>query len=238
LSGQLNHAEEPIESRVQEISEIRDLLELIAEITSNLFELSTKIRKATPRDRYLRAATALPELETQYAYWDRAHVENKFPKLSSLPKGEENWLANRLSRGITWRRQYLRYCKDHASQISTIRKPSKDALPMSVQQVPDASEPGFKMHLLSVDVAPPPSTTTLTTPSTFVEENAATGVNNNEEQEVDEDLAPSIQATSVGTVDGEAPAIVRLENLRKGNIEFLCPFCTQPQKFRKNRAWK
>jgi len=225
-------------SHVEDISEIRDLLALVSEITSNLFELSSKIRKATPRDRYLRAATALPELETQYAYWDKAHVQNKFPKLRPPRETEENWFANRLGRGITWRRQYLRYCQDHASQISTIRKAPKDSSPKLVQQIPVTSQLEPKVHHLPADALPPPSTTTLTTPSTFVEENVATSLDNSEEQDIDGEIAPSVQATSVGTAEGETTAIASLKALRKGNMEFLCPYCTQPQKFRKISAWK
>jgi hypothetical protein len=189
----------------------------------------------------LRAATALPELETQYIDWDMRHVENKFPKLMLLgqqPQGEHHWFVKRLGLAMTRRRQYLRYCQDHASQISTIRKDPKAAEPDPAQPLPVTSESEFQVHQPVVEPPPPRSTTTLTTPSTFVEENIVNDVDKIEEQEADEDIAPSIQATSVGTVEGETPAIVRLENLRKGNIEFICPFCTQPKKFRRNRAWK
>jgi hypothetical protein len=169
------------------------------------------------------------------------HVENKFPKLRPLdhqPQGERHWFVKQLGLAITRRRQYLRYCQDHASQISTIKKGPKDTELTPVQPVPVTSEPDFQVYHPVVDSPPPRSTTTLTTPSTFVEKNVANDVDKIEEQEADEGIALSIQATSVGTVEGETPAIVRLENLRKGNVEFICPFCTQPQRFRRNHAWK
>jgi hypothetical protein len=50
-SGPFKNTDGLTKGQVQEISEIQDLLALISEITSNLFEVSTKLRKATPRDR-------------------------------------------------------------------------------------------------------------------------------------------------------------------------------------------
>ena len=224
---------------VSELSEIQDLVQLSSELITNLFRISSKVRTATPRDRYLRAATALPELKEQFAFWDNSHVLNKYKKLRSLGS-DQQWLPDRLGRAITWRRQYLRYCEDHSVKISTVNSPKIRELPL----VPHLPEPNTYIPEVAVKESSPPrvsppSVTTLTTPSTFVEEKPVqsdTRVDNPAEEA--EEFAPSAHATSVGTVEGESPAIIRLEKVRKANREFLCPFCTLPQKFRLNQAWR
>lgn len=234
---------------LQAISEVQDLLELISEVTSNLFVLSTQMRKATPRDRYMKAASALPGLESQYRFWDLAHVENKFKKLRSLDedkpeadrpeKGKPHWFACRLARTITWRRQYLQYCQKHASQISTIKENPIEYQHIPAQGLPSMPEPEFLAQTPMLATTGPRSTTTLTTPSTFLEENRPQDTTENEgEGNEEEEMAPSTQATSLGTVDGETIPIIPLEKVRIGNTEFLCLFCMHPQRYRKDRAWK
>lgn len=220
-----------------ELSEIQDLFQLISELNTNLFRASSKIRSNTPRDRYVRAATALPELKAQFNTWDYAHILSKYIKLQPQ-EDDRNWFAERLARAITWRRQYLRYCQNHSLKLATVRKQQTPIQSIHIRQMPTMNVSELQVATSIVEPAPP-SVTTLTTPSTFVEEKKIPEVSRNENpvDEVEE-VAPSTLATSVGTVEGESSAIIRLEKVRKGNYEFTCLFCTQPQKFRSNHAWQ
>lgn len=93
--------------------ELSELWLSVGDIISSLMKVSMLVRKATGRDRYLKAASAagapfLPD-------FDKRHVEDKFPKARQLP-----WLVDRLGAAITQRRQYLRYSRDHRHRIGGV----------------------------------------------------------------------------------------------------------------------
>jgi hypothetical protein len=160
-------ADGPSKGLPQEISEIQELVSLISEINSNLFDISTKIRKASPRDRYLRAEKALPELVAQYAFYDNAHVIDKFPKLRQPQKAA---LVKKLALGITRRRQYLQYCQAHASKISTTEVGRKTTHREAKGKFPAMTSEQAKTHQSTSEFASPLTEETLTTvPSTYIE---------------------------------------------------------------------
>ena len=222
----------------QHMSQIQELFKLITEINTNLFRASSNIRKTTPRDRYIRASIKYPDLEAQYGVYERQHVENKFPKLRSLMENQgQDWLVDRLGRAITWRRQYLRYCQEHAGVLSGVEKPKSDFSQRNLQ-FPETGPLQEVAEVNPMVEAYPPSTINFTTATTFFEGTLANNLTSNETEEADEEDALSLLATSVGSNEGGRVAIVGLDQVRTGNIEFVCPYCHQAQKYRNDRVWR
>jgi len=91
-----------------QISEIAELQRAINDTITNLFKLSIAIRKPTPRGRYA-ASKSLPPFDASY---DIAHVQHKFSLIS-----EQIWLAERLGKAITRRREYFRYRRVHRTKL-------------------------------------------------------------------------------------------------------------------------
>ena len=103
-------------------NELAELYLSVGDIITSLMKVSMLVRKATGRDRYVKAASAAgdPFLEE----FDNRHVADKFPKARS-----QQWLIDRLGAAITARRQYLRYARDHRHRIGSVREDSaRDAL--------------------------------------------------------------------------------------------------------------
>lgn len=83
-------------------------IEGVADVVDCLLRLSRTIRNPAPHDRYAKSQTA----ETShFEPFDIQHVQSKFPTI-------ELWLAERLGKGISRRRQYLRYRESHHSKLS------------------------------------------------------------------------------------------------------------------------
>ncbi|KAK4892803.1 hypothetical protein LTR27_008717 [Elasticomyces elasticus] len=93
------------------ISEAHELCLTVADSITSLMKVSVLIRKATPRDKYAKAAAkkAMPE----WTLSDRSHVGDKFPKAK-----DQRWLVERLGDAITARRQFLRYSQEHHERLA------------------------------------------------------------------------------------------------------------------------
>lgn len=93
--------------------ELTELFLSTGDCLTSLFKVSMLVKKATTRDRYARAASAK---DRPYPVeFDIRHVADKFPKAREQP-----WLLKRLGTGITQRRQYLRYCRNHKNRIAHV----------------------------------------------------------------------------------------------------------------------
>ena len=97
------------------VSELSQLLLAIREAITSLYKLSIAIRNPTPRDRYAKAASSTP-IDVSY---DIGHVYEKFPQIRS-----KAWLLEKLGRGITRRREFLRYREQHREKIGGNIRPS------------------------------------------------------------------------------------------------------------------
>lgn len=104
--------DDPTEEDGQEVTELDEIFQTLADSISSLFKISLLIRSATPRDRYAKAATSLKQPFDES--FDISHCGHKHPKLE---KKENQWLRNRLGQAITQRRQYLKYCRDHHDKL-------------------------------------------------------------------------------------------------------------------------
>lgn len=106
-------SDESGEDREDGQDELSELWLSVGDIITSLMKVSMLVRKATGRDRYLKAASATgdPFLED----FDKRHVADKFPKAREQP-----WLIDRLGAAITQRRQFLRYSRDHRHRIGHV----------------------------------------------------------------------------------------------------------------------
>lgn len=103
----------PGQSREDGHDELSELWLSVGDIITSLMKVSMLVRKATGKDRYLKAASAAcdPFLND----FDKRHVADKFPKVRERP-----WLVDRLGAAITQRRQFLRYSRDHSHRIGSV----------------------------------------------------------------------------------------------------------------------
>jgi hypothetical protein len=84
------------------------VVEGVADVIDCLLRLSTTIRNPAPHDRF---AATHPSDASHFEPWDIQHVQSKFPAV-------EPWLADRLGRAASRRRQYLRYRESHHAKLS------------------------------------------------------------------------------------------------------------------------
>jgi len=113
VEGSDDGSEESGEGYEDSQDELSELWLSVGDIITSLMKVSILVRKATGRDRYLKAASAAgePFLED----FDKRHVADKFPKAREQP-----WLIDRLGAAITQRRQFLRYSRDHRHRIGNV----------------------------------------------------------------------------------------------------------------------
>ncbi|TPX09853.1 uncharacterized protein E0L32_008875 [Thyridium curvatum] len=107
--------EEPIDSDNAPKDEAHMLVEVIDQCIRSLFRMGVLIRQATPQDRFKRAMQ-----HTELAFpntFDIQHVERKHAKLQ---RPELKWFAQRLGNAMAKRRQFIKYCRDHKSRLSTV----------------------------------------------------------------------------------------------------------------------
>ncbi|UKZ79467.1 hypothetical protein TrVFT333_007222 [Trichoderma virens FT-333] len=103
---------ELIDLQEEPSDEIRMNLELISESLKTLFRIAVLVRKATPDKRFERA---IHSSKFTFSHtFDVDYVKEKYPKLKA---GEQSWLADRLGKAITKRRQFIKYCRDHRARL-------------------------------------------------------------------------------------------------------------------------
>ncbi|KAF2815608.1 uncharacterized protein BDZ99DRAFT_493615 [Mytilinidion resinicola] len=202
----------------QQISEIDELLETVADSISGLFRISMLIRKATPRDRFQKAATAATEPFDDL--YDIAHVAHKFPKLE-----EENmkWLKVRLGRAITRRRQFLRYARDHHKRPSHAPKTlpnagREDQRELLVRELDrQAGTRILALDTRSEAISSLPQTTASTLAPLILE---------SIQGDIEDGRSQTSFATSVADDTEESKLrVVPLKDVAGGKVPFECPYC-------------
>jgi hypothetical protein len=80
----------------------------MADVVNCLLRLTVTIRNPAPHDRYKQAKNTDT---SHFEPYDVHHVRSKFNEI-------EPWLAERLGKAISWRRQYLKYREFHHQKLS------------------------------------------------------------------------------------------------------------------------
>jgi hypothetical protein len=213
----------------EEISEIREILESIDDAISNLFRFSILLRNHTNRDRYAKANAAGGSPFNDW--FDICHVDHKFP---ALRRAGKEWLIERLGKGITQRRQYLRYCREHREKTSTDRSSQIDQTPQRVLLAVPHVQSGQVLPPRS-EFSKPPSTLAHTQASTFV---SMTG-EANEEELADDTQSQTSYATSIDEGSKNVHLrVIPIEDVSMGANHFECIYCWQIQIARSQKSWK
>lgn len=187
------------------------------------------LRRATPRDRYAKAAS----VGTFNPQFDIDYVWHKFPYARQLG----DWLINRLGKANCRRREFFKYCKEHRQKLGT----------------PASSKGGERKHLnksrgpregLSVArfnslaktlVSSEPSTSnpTPTTASDYIEDFT-------EPMQVEESDERSVTsyATSIMVQEHDGLAFPPRPKESASGRPFECPFCYEIQEIKSERAWR
>nr|OQO26600.1 hypothetical protein B0A51_08281 [Rachicladosporium sp. CCFEE 5018] len=214
-------------------SELSELILSIGDLITSLMKVSMLVRKATTRDRYIRAIQAggqpfLPDFDVR-------HVCDKFPRVRS-----QQWLYERLGGAITQRRQFLRYSREHKSRLAheplatvPVHEPSPANLAVPENPV---------LPALQYNTAPTASTRPTLTP-TAASTLQANQVAKDDLQNLDRDDDAISQATSFMSshADGETAEglhVVRLSTLRKDDEPFECTYCHAIVAARRQRSYK
>jgi hypothetical protein len=212
-------------SRPTELQQI--LLTDVPEIITCLYKLSQAIRNPAPHDRYLKSTS----IDTShFEFWDIQHIENKFPNAP-------NFLAIRLGKAISRRRQYLKYCDKHRRKLGQDIDPPR--LPAIIRKVPKTVlAPQFFQNdepLTKVDAVEPSevATTVLTqtTATTFTASNIEVEV------ESDSGQTQTSYTPSESADEGPKPRPPPPPKQFHDNQPFECPFCFTIVNVKSIRSW-
>jgi hypothetical protein len=219
------------------MNEAQDILGAAMECVRSLLQLSILIRKATPRNRWDRALQK-PKTDRLDDQFDIRHVGDKFPKLN---RPEYDWLKVRLGRAITQRRQFIRYSRDHKSQMSSWEDERQKQSPVPELThhfaLPSADEAPGTAGVVDAMTLRPPITEGSTKASTL--QVAALDAIKIDEDD-DEASAISSVVSSLDFIDGgeDILHLPTLSAVNHGRDEFECPLCFTIQNFRQQRRWK
>lgn len=219
---------DPEDSYVEPVSETRseihEIFQSIEDRITELFKISVLIRKASPRDRFLKALAHSNEpLDDTY---DIAHVKEKYPKLT---QNGNQWLCQAMGKAITQRREFLRYASEHKDRLS--EETSESLIrPSDVAGGPTSGDYNDQRVTSNIKdegmtIAAPTEASTLL-PLVLEEMNIAE----------DEQSVTSF-ATSRGSND-EKVEVVSLATVSEGSTPFECPYCKLIISVRHQKSWK
>jgi hypothetical protein len=232
----LDISREPVRFDAGPVDEAKDILEVIQDCVRSLLRLSVVIRKASPRDRWNRALQkSRDHIDDQF---DIRHVGEKFPKLN---QPENAWLKVRLSRAITQRRQFIRYCRDHKDQLSAADVHNystlvTETLEESRHTLEDLESPAMaKSDAITLDATVSEESTKASTLQVAQIEAARLEAisEENDDASAVSSVVSSIDPTEEGTL-----RLPSLQDVSQGQLEFECPLCFTTQSFRRQRKWK
>jgi hypothetical protein len=219
-----SHASKPTE--LQQI-----LLTDVPEIITCLYKLSQTIRNPAPHDRYVKSAS----IDTShFEFWDIQHTENKFPNAP-------HFLAVRLGKAISRRRQYLKYCDRHrrklGQDIDLPRLPTITRKPPDTVPVPQFFQNDGPPATVQVDAVEPSelATTVLTqtTATTFTASNIEVEV------EVESDSGQTQTSYAPSESEDGRPKLRPPPPPKQfyDNQPFECPFCFVIVNVKSIRSW-
>lgn len=212
--------------------EAQEIIRAAIECCRGLLKSSMQIRRATTRDRFNKA---LHKTENPFSdQFDINHVREKYSKLS---KPESKWLLNRLGRANTWRRQFLRYCREHQDSLAASQHlPGDNNAMLSPPAEPAAAAPGKKQHLPPIPDRM--SQAGFTDPGTKASTLNVIQLNGIRDEPEDDTVS---YMSAVRSDFAQENAVLELPNLRtvgKGQPEFECPLCHTIQSFKRESQWR
>ncbi|KAK3636182.1 hypothetical protein LTR56_014345 [Elasticomyces elasticus] len=190
------------------ISEAHELCLTVGNLITSLMKVSILIRKATPRDKYAKAAAkkAMPEWTPS----DRSHVGDKFPKVK-----DQRWLVERLGDAITARRQFLRYSQEHHERL--------------------AGDSGGK-HDVSGRSAPNAAVTA--TAASTLDFEMIQSRNLHQLKDDDDSYSQAYSRVTYAAAVDSPLKFSSLESVAKGDSTFECPYCWSIVTCKKQREWE
>ncbi|KAL8780646.1 MAG: hypothetical protein Q9213_006383 [Squamulea squamosa] len=222
-------------------TELQELHHSITSFLSNLYRMSTIIRKnPAPYDRLVRSA----KIDTEsYEFFDERHVREKYPLADSV-------LVKRLGVAISKRRKYFIYREQHRQKISrqqaaektpTVGK-NKHAVVDLNQGVPVAETPFATSVVRTPTLLQPSATIEPMKASTFYAHDNPTV--NIQAFDLYSEAGTQTSFGSTSSIQQEEVALPPLPKSAREAGEFECPYCcticclkaSDPQ--RRNREWK
>lgn len=221
------------ENQEKDLSEAEELFESIKETITSLFRISMIIRHASPRDRFAKALSAK---QTPFdESFDINHVKHKYPLLDQQ---DRHWLAERLGKAITNRRQFLRYAREHRDKLA---KESKEVeyqehrSDIIAEALGPAIDRAAKSEADHTVLSKPTSTLAPTSASTLLIARVQTPA---PEDDLPDDRSQTSYAISIGEDDDLGLQLPKLADVSKDGFPFECPLCWTIQNMRKERSWR
>lgn len=215
-------------------SELHENCDIVKDVITSLMKTSIIIRDATPRDRYVKAATTTRQPFSDL--FDIAHVGQKFPRLDV--EGRQ-WLKERLGKAITQRREYLRYCREHHDKFLDLNSDKVSSSQMLPQVDSPLVKTGLKDRAGTVRSLPA---------SAFASTEASTLQTHRLKPfkerftAISEDLFDSNSHTSYATSvhDNEGEGKISPPSLKDiaTTFPFECPYCWSLQEVKNEKAWR
>ncbi|KAL8934151.1 MAG: hypothetical protein Q9216_006048 [Gyalolechia sp. 2 TL-2023] len=222
-----------------ERTELEQIQHSMTSFLSNLYQISIIVRKNPANyDRTVRSA----KIDTSfYEYYDKRHVQEKFPRASED-------LVRRLGTAISKRRKYFKYREQHRQKLSAPQVHSRIQEPLpSAQRLPvienKSNSPIADFEKAPADEVGTPSlrqTTSVresTTASTLIPQPSRTPLNL---ETIDQQSDAATQTTCETTLSS-APDRLRIPEPPKGSYdahEFECPYCFTIYRHRTREQWK
>lgn len=191
------------------------------------------IRRTAPTDLFVKALKrAQNPFDEQF---DIGHVKEKFPKLEAT---NNLWLAEKLGRAITQRRQFLRYCRDHHLQLEDPNKDFQNTIGSSKKNnaLPRSQPRVQPSEVQSAGLQP-----TIVTKASSISPALAKPGALNKVIRCDTDSDDARSSTTLSRpiknehYDTKIPELKDIK--KKNSSELQCPFCWRMTTVKSQRAW-
>jgi hypothetical protein len=206
------------------VSEVRELFLALSGSVTRLFKLSMVIRNPTPRDRYERLAS----IEPLSSFLDVQHVREKFPEVE-----KRWWLAERLGKANTQRRDYFRYRRKHKERLA--REAEEEHERRLNEQTGPAEKQDSQDIKSTLRRRQAESSLGSTTASTYLP--PSTSIKELEESS-DTGQSETSYATSVEEDNFKALRVPPPPAEFNDRLPFECPYCYTIQSPTSRQAWK
>ena len=222
-------------------TELEQLMHGMEKIITNLFKLSTMIRKGNvSHDRLVKSSKIDV---SHYEHYDLQHARTRFPAGSQ-------YLIDRMGKAISRRRQYLKYREEHHEKLAGL---SAKVEPHDQYSLVRQHHPGLETPSLSPNMPAnnstehdrgyeyPMSIVQSTNASTFVASKIPAPVNLDVEVASMADTESSYVTSAVGEEKLRVPPPPESS---RGGLSFECPYCyticrlNGPEEWQRRREWK
>ncbi|GIZ45824.1 hypothetical protein CKM354_000897500 [Cercospora kikuchii] len=194
-------------------TELGELMLSLEDYITSLLRISVLIRANTGRDRHAHAQRVAARTVSMTAQFDIAHILQKYPKLARYGTHGSMDLVNKLGNGLTQRRQYFSYAREHHSKISGAESSTLRHMDVG------ASTVGSTVH----DIP-----------------NLLTRIQDDDYLDVEdsESQASSVQSSTAALIEPEPLNVPELQKVGIVGQPFRCPFCYGIVAFSTQRNWR